>query len=296
MINIFDNCYLSLNSEKSTKDEIIVIDQEITSSNDIDSILHNVKQNLSNRTVQIKTNKNNFIKIYYSVYSTILNKEGVDELFKLDCAKEIILNNDYHFNELDIELIKIGTSSFNDMFSFRADLLFSNYVLGDLSVEEILINRISKLFNFKENEFYDLIANNLPAFLEDLNYNYEFISNEKCINHFLNEYKSGEISSSDLLIKIKNNFQYDRLWQYFNIMNNNKIFEKDYVKYWNIDEPTQFNFIKSIIVNTRLPVELYGLFPDVNHYDDVNPLFWNLIFKNKEDKRWLSMFKLINKS
>ena len=51
-------------------------------------------------------------------------------------------------------------------------------------------------------------------------------------------------------------------------------------------------FIEKCIINPNFEYKVELLFPNVENYDSVNPIFWNEIVKNAKNKLWLDKYTM----
>jgi hypothetical protein len=55
---------------------------------------------------------------------------------------------------------------------------------------------------------------------------------------------------------------------------------------------TKREFIETRMLDPKIAIKFQLLFPNLSNFDSVNPIFWNAILQNQDNKSWLKKYKV----
>jgi hypothetical protein len=325
MIFLFDNCYLSttntvietckqvwIGTHQKLDDpylnqtyDIYKTYKTITTSQ-LDSLFETIHEEFSNEKVVIYCDVKYFQYVYTAFFGSVLSEQGLKELYKYDRLKENygIGNKVYGmavtgFKSLEQTLLpeelNIASPCYFTTDDYRIELAFANYVAGDTSYKEYCISKISQMYDGSPGFWAKYIEQNIPAILPDSEYTIRNLLDKDYLANVISKYEFAEIVPNQVLPVIRNEFGFDYLNHFFNVMNDNNLSEEEYLEYWlTVSNMTKEEFIEHRLMNTTMPIKFQLLFPNLSNFDSVNPILWNKIFENCNDSQWLSNFELNN--
>lgn len=325
MIFLFDNCYLSttnyineickqvwigshnkIDSEVEHKSyDTYKIYSTITIS-ELNDLFNEIHDQFSDEKVIIYCDVEHFHLVYSSFFGSFLSTEGLKELYKYDRLKlNYALGSKVYglavtgFKEtehvdLPEELIISEPVNFIPE-EQRIELAFANYVAGDQSKKQYCISKICQMYDGSPGFWAKYIEQNIPAILTDSEYNMSNLLNQHYIDSLVSSYDYNELVPNKVNTIIKEEFNFDYLNHFFNVMNDNNLTEEQYLQYWEpVSSMTKEEFVEDILLNTKIPCKFQLLFPNLSNFDSVNPILWNKIFEYCNDSEWLSKFEVIH--
>lgn len=323
MIYLFDNCYLStsndinelckhvwigahdkiqLEREHNSYDTYKIYDT--ISPSELYELLAEIHEKFPQQKVIIYCDLEHFQLVYSSFFGSFLTVDGLQELYKYDRLKENykIGNKVYGlavtgFKETEgVELPEHLTISEPINFipnEHRIELAFANYVAGDETQKQYCVSKICQMYDGAPGFWSKYIEQNIPAILDNSEYTMSNILNEDYIKNIVELYDYKELVPNKVNDVIKTEFNFDYLHHFFNVMNENDLPEEEYLNYWKpVATMSKEEFVETRIMNTSIPIKFQLLFPNLSNFDSVNPILWNKIFENCNDKEWLSKFEI----
>jgi hypothetical protein len=323
MIYLFDNCYLStpnqivetckhiwIGSHEKLDDpyfnktyDVYKTYNTITSS-DLDDLFNEIHDNFSSEKVIIYCDVTNFQVVYSSFFGAILSEDGLNELYKYDRLKEnyaigskvygMAVTGFKSINTIDLpEELTISAPTTFLCSDHRIEIAFANYVAGDETKKEYCVSRICQMYDGTPGFWSKYVEQNLPAFIDDADYTMQNLLNPEYLQSVVDKYDFNELVPNSVLPLIKEDFNFDYLNHFFNVINDNNLTEDQYLEYWTpVSAMTKEEFVETRIMNTSIPIKFNLLFPNLSNFDSVNPILWNKIFEKCNDSEWLSKFEV----
>lgn len=323
MIFLFDNCYLSttnnivetckhvwigthekLDDPYLNKTYDIYKTYKTITSTQLNTLFNNIHDNLSSEKVVIYCDVKYFQVVYSSFFGSILSKDALLELYKYDRLKEnygigskvygMAVTGFKNVNKVELpEELTISNPTTFKSSDYRIELAFANYVAGDESKKDYCVSKICQMYDGTPGFWAKYVEQNLPAVIDE--YTMANLLDDAYLKSIVDQYDYNELVPNEVLNVVKEEFGFDYLHHFFNVINENNLTEEEYLEYWQpVSTMTKEEFVETRLMNTSIPIKFHLLFPNLSNFDSVNPIFWNKIFENCNDSQWLSTFEVNN--
>ena len=323
MIYLFDNCYLSTTNQivETCKHVWIGEHQKLDdpflnktydiyktydsiTTQELTALFNDIHKNFSDTKVVLYCDLSHYQLVYSSFFGSFMSEEGLRELYNYDRIKE-------NYN-IGSKLYGLGVTGFKNVenvslpehldvaapttFSpenIRIEIAFANYVAGNIEYKQYCIERVCELYKGSPGHFSAYVEQNIPAMLDDLDYNMANILSDKYIKSIVDKYQTDEVLPRNILPLLQEHFGYDHFEHFSNIINNNNI-DKDEQNRLSADvcSLSKEEYVEKYLINAEQAIKFQLIFPNISNFDSINPILWNKILENRNDYSWLSKFEV----
>jgi hypothetical protein len=325
MIYLFDNCYLSttnqivetcvhvwIGSHKKLDDPYLNETYNIYKTyktitlTQLENLINDIHTNMSDKKVILYCDIKYYQLVYSAFFGAFLSEDGVKQLYYYDRIKE-----NYNIGSKlygmavtgfkSVELVTLPEElnisspiSFTPE-SYRLELAYANYVAGNTDYEQYCVDRVCAMYDGSAGSFSSYIEQNIPAVLEDSDYTIANILDDNYIQNIVDQYKTNDVISRDIISLLEQEFGYDHYNHFANVINNNNI-DKDEQNRISEDvcSLSKEAYVLKYLIDPEQAIKFQLVFPNLSNFDSINPILWNKILENRNDSQWLSKFEVNN--
>lgn len=329
MIYLFNNCFLSRTYQPVPDSKQVWIgsivdtlqrDVNYTHAHDIfkvyrdvtteelNTLLTQIQTKYTKRKVVIYCDDEYFEFVYFSFFGGMMPLESVKIAYELDVIKENLLigyrNYGTYVTDVAGTFSPLPASSLDSIDPLpmsatvqqpRMELALANMFLGSEVAKTYVLDRVEEMWGgfIQGPVLASYVEQNLPALMSDEEFNPVALNDAAFVVNYLKPLTVKEVVPVSTIEHVNRLFGIDHLKYFFNVQNDNQMTVEEYTAVWEnaIAQPKR-QFVEEAILNPLFPAKIGLQFPDAAHFDSVNPLLWNRIFKNYDNTVWLEQFKV----
>ena len=322
MIYLFDNCYLSTPNTIVENSKQIWIgnhpnmdDSHIEYAFDIyrtyaditavelDELFAYIHDNFAEKKTVIYCDADYFQYVYSVFFNGVLSKKAVLELYSYDSLKENLRIGDMNYglavtgirkiNRIDLpETLKWtkDSSEFSAaLTNQRVEIEFANALQSDTEAMAFCVDRVDEMYDGSPGFWLKYAEQTLPGIMSDEEFTADNLLNAEFMETYLSQFNVNEYIPNAIVPVIKDKFGYDYHEHFFSVMN-------DTEDYADLLAPvltmSKKEFIETRMLDPKIAIKFQLLFPNLSNFDSVNPIFWNAILQNQDNKSWLKKYKV----